>query len=55
MNDVPKKLSGFMYALMKEARRSSFMEFLEYWNIDYDTDYKEIESWFLKFGVDLEK
>lgn len=40
---VPEKLSSFMYGLMKEARRDSFVEFCEHWGVDYETDYKEIE------------
>ncbi len=50
---IPKALGTFMYALMEEARRYSFMEFCNNWGIDYDTDYKEIEQWFNNFGIEL--
>ena len=49
----PKKLDAFMYGLMKEARRHSFLNFCKNWGIDYETDYKEIEQWFLEFGIKL--
>jgi hypothetical protein len=41
----PAMLDEFMYALMKEARRYSFVGFLEIWGIS-EQDYKEIEKWF---------
>ena len=50
---VPKKLSKFMYALMKEARRQSFTDLLESWGIDYDTEYEEIREWFAMYGIKL--
>ena len=51
--DVPEKLQRFMYGLMKMARRESFTEFCEYWDIGYDTDYPEIAEWFMQFGIKL--
>lgn len=50
---VPAKLQTLMYGLMKEARRDSFVDFCENWNIDYDVDYPEIVKWFEQFGVKL--
>lgn len=51
--DIPAKLKDLMYGLMKGARRDSFMEFLEYWNISED-EYDEIEKWFFKeLGIKL--
>lgn len=50
---IPEKLEKFMYALMKEARRDSLMDFIEYWNITED-EYEEIEQWFSsKFEIKL--
>ena len=34
--DPPNMLHTFMYALMKEAKRDSFVEFCENWGIDYE-------------------
>ena len=51
--NIPKKLQALMYGLMKEARRESFVEFCEYWNIDYETDYEEIKQWFKNIGIKL--
>ncbi|MCS5499824.1 hypothetical protein NY607_01735 [Lysinibacillus sp. A4] len=49
----PKMLNDFMYALMKEARRDSFREFLENWEITQE-EYEEIEAWFKnKLGIKL--
>jgi hypothetical protein len=48
---VPAKLQVFMYGLMKEARRDSFVDFCENWGIDFDVDYPEIVKWFERFGV----
>ena len=44
--DKPIKLEMFMYALMKEARRDSFMDFIEEWEIS-EEEYKEIRKWFI--------
>jgi hypothetical protein len=50
----PAKLDTFMYALMKEARRDSLVEFLEVWGLDYDTDFEEIKKWFKdELGIKL--
>jgi len=38
-------LDEFMYALMKEARRHSFMDFIECWGIS-EEDYEDIKKWF---------
>lgn len=43
----PSKLDTFMYALMKEAQRYDFSEFIEEWEIE-NFEYEEIESWFRK-------
>ena len=48
---IPDKLETFMYGLMKEARRNSFVDFCENWDIDFDTEYPEIKKWFQKFGI----
>jgi len=50
---VPKKLQALIYGLMKEARRESFVDFCEYWDIDYETDYEEIKQWFKDIGINL--
>lgn len=53
MNSVkPSKLDTFMYALMKEARRISFMDFIENWDIT-EEDYEEIKKWFSEQSVKL--
>jgi hypothetical protein len=41
----PSKLDTFMYALMKEARRYSFIDFIENWDIS-EEEYEEIKKWF---------
>lgn len=43
--DKPAKLETLMYALMKEARRDSFMEFIDDWDISVE-EYDEISAWF---------
>ena len=48
----PEKLEQFMYGLMKEARRSSFIEFIDNWNISYE-EWQEIEEWFNKQDIKL--
>jgi hypothetical protein len=49
----PSKLDTFMYALMKEARRYSFKEFIEHWGIS-EEEYEEIKDWFKQeFDVKL--
>lgn len=50
---VPDKLDMFMYALMKLACRESFVDFCANWGIEFETDFAEIEKWFLQFGVEL--
>lgn len=47
----PKSLERFMYGLMKEARRHSFMDFLENWDIT-EEEYEEIEKFF-KEGLNI--
>lgn len=44
---MPEMLSVFMYALMKEARRNSLVDFLEDWEISQE-EFKAIETWFLE-------
>jgi hypothetical protein len=51
--EVPGALQDFMYGLMKMARRESFVEFCEYWGINYETDYPKIKEWFEQFGIKL--
>lgn len=46
------KLQTFMYALMKEAMRDSFMEFLEHWDLTED-DFDEIQKHFEGMGIKL--
>jgi hypothetical protein len=50
---VPEMLQDFMYALMKEARRDSFVDFCENWGISYDEDYPKIRAWFSELGIEL--
>ena len=50
---VPAKLGDFMYAVMKEAQRSSLTEVLENFGVDIDSDYEEICQWFAQFGVKI--
>lgn len=52
--ESPKGLSGFMYMLMDNARRDSFVDLCENYGIDYDTEYQEIKEWFaVNFGISL--
>ncbi len=44
--DKPIKLEMFMYALTKESRLASFMDFIEEWEIS-EEEYKEIRKWFI--------
>ena len=49
----PNKLNRFMYALMDQVCKDSFMDFLESWDISYE-EYEEIEKWFKeKFNIIL--
>ncbi|MEI7219078.1 hypothetical protein WCT79_18955 [Pectobacterium carotovorum] len=41
--EFPKGFSKLMYALTKNAARSSFVEFLEYWEIK-EEEYEEISK-----------
>ena len=43
----PKQLDVFMYFLIKEAQRSSFVEWVEDRSIT-EEEYQEIEEWFEK-------
>jgi len=53
MNEnLKKKTNILFYGLMKEARRQSFIDFLEYWEISYD-EYEEIKEYFKKEGFEL--
>ncbi|MEK5503306.1 hypothetical protein [Bacillus sp. FSL M8-0168] len=50
---MPDKLGIFMYALVKEASRSSLVDFLEHWGIS-EQEFDEIEAWFNKeLGIKL--
>ncbi|MET4560777.1 hypothetical protein ABIA69_001921 [Lysinibacillus parviboronicapiens] len=49
----PNKLETFIYALMKEARRASLMDFLEEWDVS-EEEYEAIEEWFKnELGIKL--
>lgn len=49
----PNKLETFMYALMKEVRRDSLMDFLEEWDVSVE-EYEAIEEWFKnELGIKL--
>jgi hypothetical protein len=47
----PSKINNLMYGLMKEARRDSFMDFLEAWEITYK-EWQEIEAWFKELDIE---
>ncbi|EKN3952939.1 hypothetical protein WFJ88_20405 [Yersinia enterocolitica] len=47
---IPKKLPDFIYAVGKEAARSSFVDFLECWGISED-EYEEISKFFSDLGI----
>lgn len=51
-NDIPNKLSVFMYFLTKDAARDSFLEWLEGSDISED-EYDEIRNWFAQQGIAL--
>lgn len=44
--EKPGQLDTFMYALMKEARRNSLLDFLEDWGISED-EFDEMQKWFM--------
>lgn len=46
--EFPANFSRLMYALTKEAARSSFREFLDEWDID---NYDEIKAYLAKNGI----
>jgi len=49
--EIQKKMQTIMYALTKNAARSSYVEFLEDWGITED-DYEQIKAiWAEKLGV----
>lgn len=49
----PPQLETLMYAFMKEARRNSFNDFLEDWEIAKE-DFESIEKWFKQeLGINL--
>lgn len=53
MNDKLKEnINKLFYGFMKEARRSSFMEFLENWEITYE-EYEEVKKHFAEQGIKL--
>jgi len=41
----PEKLNAWLYAVIKEARRTSYMDFIENWDISEDQD-DAIMKWF---------
>jgi hypothetical protein len=43
--DKPEKLDTLMYALMKQAKSISLMDFIHNWGIS-TKEYEEIEKWF---------
>ena len=50
---MPERLYDFMYALMKEVRRDSLLDFIEECGISQG-EYNEIDHWFKKeFGIKL--
>lgn len=49
----PKALDGFMYALMKTARRNSLLKLLDQFGVT-EEDYEEVSKWFKdNFGITL--
>lgn len=50
--DLKLKINKLFYGFMKDARRQSFMEFLEDWELTYE-DYKEIVAYFKDQGIKL--
>lgn len=50
--ELTEKINTLFYAFMKEARRSSFMEFLEEWELTHE-DYEEIQGYFKSQGLNL--
>ncbi|MCK5614643.1 hypothetical protein KAR91_72935 [Candidatus Pacearchaeota archaeon] len=53
MNDeLQAKINKLFYALMKQARRDSFVDFLENWDLTED-DYEEIQEYFAGLGLNL--
>ncbi len=44
---MPEMIDVFMYALMKEARRNSLVDWLEDWEIS-EEQFEKIEEWFLQ-------
>ena len=45
--NAPKMLCMFMYAVMKEARRTSLVDVLENFDVTME-EYDEISEWFFK-------
>jgi len=52
--ELKAKIDKLFYGFMKEARRDSFVEFLEYWGLAYE-DYEEIVEYFKDQGINLGK
>lgn len=50
--ELKKKVDTFIYAIMKEARRSSLMETLAEYDID-ESDYVEIQEYFKSIDIKL--
>ncbi|CNK27775.1 Uncharacterised protein [Yersinia frederiksenii] len=48
--NIPKKLPDFIYAVGKEAARTSFVDFLEDWSIS-EEEYEEISKFFTELGI----
>lgn len=48
------KIGTLFYGFMKDARRQSFMDWLEEWDLTYD-DYEEIQAYFKGLGIELGK
>ena len=51
-DDLIKKINKLFYGFMKEARRNSFMDFLEDWDLTYEY-YEQIEACFKEQGISL--
>ena len=53
MEGKPEKLQEFMDMVMEEARRDSLVELMKNYGLNYAKDYTEVESWFLRHGINL--
>jgi hypothetical protein len=51
-DELIAKINKLFYGFMKEARRQSFIEFLEFWDLTYE-DYEKIKKYFAEQGIKL--